>query len=93
MSTRSVIQSHPVYPHESTLMTAIGRRTFIKAVGAAASFSPYTTSAIDIAADPPNILFILADDMGYGDISYLNAESKIPTPNIDRIGREGEILQ
>lgn len=71
-------------------MTAIGRRTFIKAVGAAASFSPYTTSATDIAADPPNILFILADDMGYGDIRYLNAESKIPTPNIDRIGREGK---
>ena len=37
----------------------------------------------------PNIVFILADDMGYGDISHLNPESKIPTPNIDRIGREG----
>lgn len=37
----------------------------------------------------PNIIYILADDMGYGDISYLNKKSKIPTPNLDRIGREG----
>lgn len=37
----------------------------------------------------PNVIFILADDMGYGDVSYLNPEGKIPTPNIDRIAKEG----
>ncbi|MDR0332845.1 MAG: arylsulfatase [Dysgonamonadaceae bacterium] len=37
----------------------------------------------------PNIIFILADDLGYGDISALNPESKIITPNIDRIARNG----
>ena len=37
----------------------------------------------------PNIIFILADDLGYGDISVLNTESKIQTPNIDRIARNG----
>lgn len=37
----------------------------------------------------PNIIFILADDMGYGDIGALNPDSKIPTPNMDRIAREG----
>jgi len=37
----------------------------------------------------PNIIFILADDLGYGDISALNADSKINTPNIDRIARNG----
>ncbi|MDR1720601.1 MAG: arylsulfatase [Dysgonamonadaceae bacterium] len=37
----------------------------------------------------PNIVFILADDMGYGDVSALNPESKIRTPNIDRIARNG----
>ena len=37
----------------------------------------------------PNIVYILADDMGYGDVSCLNAESKIHTPNLDRIGNQG----
>lgn len=41
------------------------------------------------AADLPNIVFILADDMGYGDVRYQNRASRIPTPNLDRLAREG----
>ncbi|MGC3967401.1 MAG: arylsulfatase [Pirellulales bacterium] len=38
----------------------------------------------------PNIVFILADDLGYGDIgAYKKKPSKIPTPHVDRIAREG----
>lgn len=37
----------------------------------------------------PNIVYILADDMGYGDISCLNEDSKINTPHIDRLAAEG----
>ncbi|MBL7113077.1 MAG: sulfatase-like hydrolase/transferase, partial [Bacteroidales bacterium] len=37
----------------------------------------------------PNIIFILADDMGYGDIRALNPDSKITTPHMDRIAHEG----
>jgi len=37
----------------------------------------------------PNILLILVDDMGYGDIGSYNAKTKIPAPNIDRLAREG----
>lgn len=37
----------------------------------------------------PNIVFILADDMGYGDPECYNQESKIPTPNIDKLASEG----
>ena len=37
----------------------------------------------------PNIVFILADDMGYGDVGCYNYEAKIPTPNMDRVAREG----
>ncbi len=40
----------------------------------------------------PNILFILADDMGYGDVGVLNHDSRIPTPNLDRLAREGLIF-
>ena len=38
---------------------------------------------------PPNIVLILVDDMGYGDPGCYNAESKIPTPNIDRLAKDG----
>ena len=42
--------------------------------------------------EKPNIVYILADDMGYGDLSALNPEGKIKTPPIDRIAREGMIF-
>ena len=43
------------------------------------------------AAEPPkpNVVYILADDLGYGDPGCYNPASKIPTPNIDRLAREG----
>jgi arylsulfatase A len=37
----------------------------------------------------PNILVLYADDLGYGDLSGQNSESKIPTPNLDRLAAEG----
>ncbi len=44
-----------------------------------------------LAAGPahPNVVFILADDLGYGDIACYNRESKIATPNIDRLAAQG----
>ena len=37
----------------------------------------------------PNIIFILADDLGYGDVSCYNPESKVKTVNLDQLSREG----
>lgn len=37
----------------------------------------------------PNIVFILADDLGYGDLTCYNSDSKIPTPHLDRLAEEG----
>ena len=37
----------------------------------------------------PNIIFVLADDLGYGDVSAFNSNSKIPTPNLDKMALEG----
>ena len=37
----------------------------------------------------PNVVFIMADDMGWGDVQAYNPESLIATPNIDRLSQEG----
>ena len=44
------------------------------------------------AAETPNIVLILADDMGYGDPGCYNPMSRIPTPHIDRLARQGLLL-
>lgn len=41
----------------------------------------------------PNIIFILADDMGYGDVSCLNENGKIQTTHIDTLAVEGLICR
>ena len=71
------------------------RRDFLKAVGLGA-FAVATSrallaasKAVSKSAGRPNIIFILADDMGYGDLNCQNPESKIPTPNLDALAGEG----
>lgn len=47
-------------------------------------------SSTAAAADgPPNVLILYADDMGYGDLAIQNADSRIPTPCLDQLTREG----
>ncbi len=43
------------------------------------------------ADDPPNILLILADDLGYHDVSF-NGATEIRTPHIDRLAKEGVVF-
>lgn len=45
--------------------------------------------AAGASPDRPNIVIILADDLGYGDPQCYNSDSKIPTPNMDRLAEEG----
>lgn len=45
--------------------------------------------AVATAVDKPNIIFILCDDLGYGDVKCLNPEGKIATPNFDKLAAEG----
>ncbi|MGA1237532.1 MAG: sulfatase-like hydrolase/transferase, partial [Limisphaerales bacterium] len=40
----------------------------------------------------PNIVVILADDMGYGDPQPYNPDSRIPTPNLTRLAHEGMLF-
>ena len=76
----------------------LGRRDFLKTAGvagAAAVLGGWTTKGPAVASaqtNRPNVVYILADDLGYGDVSCLNPESKIPTANIDRVAREGIVF-
>tara|TARA_B100001093_G_scaffold515948_1_gene593550 strand:- start:1378 stop:2913 length:1536 start_codon:yes stop_codon:yes gene_type:complete len=40
----------------------------------------------------PNILILYADDLGYGDLKILNPKSKIPTPNLKELAKQGMIF-
>jgi len=40
-------------------------------------------------SERPNVIVILADDLGYGDVGAYNPDSKISTPAMDRLAREG----
>ena len=41
------------------------------------------------AADKPNIVYVLCDDLGYGDLKCLNKQGQIATPNFDRLAAAG----
>ena len=44
------------------------------------------------AAEPPNIIYILADDLGYGDLSCYG-QTKLATPHIDRLAASGVLFE
>lgn len=50
---------------------------------------PSSAERIPHAERLPNIVILLADDMGYGDLNAQNPESKIPTPHLDRLASQG----
>ena len=69
------------------------RRTFIKTVGLStaviAAGSLTGLSSLIGNKSKPNIIFIMTDDLGFGDVSCYNPESIIRTPNIDKMAAEG----
>ena len=56
------------------------------------ALTPIVGASAQQRARHPNIVVILADDLGYGDLGCYNPESKITTPNIDRLAAEGMLF-
>ena len=48
-----------------------------------------SSHAIGAKTSQPNIVIILADDLGYGDLQCYNPNSNIPTPNLNKLAAEG----
>ncbi|AQQ10285.1 Arylsulfatase precursor [Sedimentisphaera cyanobacteriorum] len=64
------------------------RRDFLKSAGC---FLAAGSAGFASESKKPNIVFILADDLGYGDVGF-NGQTKIKTPNIDSIAEEGAVF-
>ena len=66
--------------------------TFVKStIGIAivcASSMAYASSSKPVTAERPNILIILTDDMGYGDVGF-NGGTDVKTPNLDALAAQG----
>jgi arylsulfatase A len=45
--------------------------------------------SFNATAQNPNVIIILAEDLGYGDLSCYNSDSKIPTPDMDQLATVG----
>ncbi len=71
------------------MTSTMKQSTLIKSIIPTALMAITGCSQPEEKAIPPNIIYILADDMGYGDVKALNPQSKIPTPHLDRLVGEG----
>lgn len=70
-------------PIQTIISVALCAGSLLRADSAAVQVAPAG------AATPPNIILILADDLGYGDCSVYHPASKINTPHIDQLAAEG----
>ncbi|AQQ10045.1 Arylsulfatase [Sedimentisphaera cyanobacteriorum] len=75
-------------------MGRLNRRTFLKSIGAAAAgyaaggCSTGNMTAASKSPSAPNIIYVLVDDLGYGDLSCYG-QKHFKTPNIDRLASQG----
>ena len=54
--------------------------------------TPETINRVASAPGAPNVIVILADDLGYADVSFNNPRVSIDTPNLQRLADEGVVF-
>ena len=76
----------------------VDRRGFLKSSGLAAAAmamsgrASFAQGASGRRGGPPNIIFIMTDDMGIGDTTVYNRESKVSTPNMEKLAEQGTVF-
>ena len=78
----------------ATVLGRFGARTFFLVVFLLLLASNHATvcQAVENKKPLPNVVIILVDDMGYGDPACFNSQSKISTPSINSLARDGMIF-
>ncbi len=66
--------------------------SFFWGVNALVFILSLSINAQNTKSSQPNVIIIMADDMGYGDPKCYNPESKIPTPNMDALSEQGVLF-
>ena len=69
-------------------ISAVSRRIATTALLSLVFFCSLTFPSASAATDKPNIIFLLTDDMGYGDCGCYGGKF-VPTPYIHRLAKEG----
>jgi len=87
LRSRSIIQPSAATSCRGILERMASQWKPVCAVIASAFFFAASTAADEPRL--PNIVIVYTDDQGYGDFSLQNPESKIPTPHLDQLAREG----
>ena len=86
--------------HEAVAYLRSASTRAVRRLGAMLVAAALSTASLAAAcAEKPNVIFILADDLGYGDTGFTwqarareAARARILTPNLDRLAREGVTL-
>ena len=76
------------HPQVRTVLRRFAALTFVWICGVAPIVNGVDAHSAELRSRP-NIVLILADDLGYGDLRCYASASKIPTPHLDRLAAEG----
>ncbi len=89
LSRLSVLQQRVLGRPDAARGAALQCVRVVAAVVLLFGWSPAEGQPATSVPGRPNIVIILADDLGYGDIGAFNPKSRVPTPHVNRLAREG----